>query len=203
LCRARVLGNTTSINSIHDPRSEFENIETVIATSADTPRDSNIDEGSSVHIPSCLSDLQGATSPGKPSSGLNTSPSYHQEQEDQRPTPGPSPSASAVSLGILPKDLSDQSATVTAIIAAIDAARVDLFFTLTRKGNPKIPKTAALNLATAQRLVLAEHQRRITETCHMIMTADDDMRAQSLLLRLDKGLHYYCEFLFLSCMSFD
>ena len=46
---------------------------------------------------------------------------------------------------------------------ATDAAKLDIFTTLTRSGDDKAPKTATLNIATAQRLVIAYQQRRIAE----------------------------------------
>lgn len=44
---------------------------------------------------------------------------------------------------------------------AVNAAKLDIFTTLTRSGDDKAPKTATLNIAAAQRLLLAYQQREI------------------------------------------
>jgi hypothetical protein len=49
-----------------------------------------------------------------------------------------------------------------------------------------------MNLATAQRLVLANVQRRITTTCYEIVTADKKENAADALRTLDVLLDGYC-----------
>ena len=80
----------------------------------------------------------------------------------------------------------------TALGAAFDAARTQLFVTLTRRHDAEAPKTAALNIATAQRLLLAEFQRRLIESCHEILTVDKKESAIETLATLRKLLDGYC-----------
>ena len=80
----------------------------------------------------------------------------------------------------------------TALGAAIDAARTQLFVNLTRRHDAQAPKTATLNLASAQRLVLANIQRQITETCHEIVTTEKKTIATNALKTLGELLDGYC-----------
>lgn len=81
----------------------------------------------------------------------------------------------------------------TALRAAINIAKTDLFVTLTRSGNELAPKVATLNLATAQRLVLADIQQRIAKFAHDIVTGLDENQIRIDLLDLGIELADYCK----------
>lgn len=75
----------------------------------------------------------------------------HARQERRRRTPPTSPER--------PQHAPQPVSTYT--VRAVEAARTDLFATMTRAENSIEPKTVALNIATAQRLVLADMQHNI------------------------------------------
>lgn len=77
--------------------------------------------------------------------------------------------------------------------AAIDAAKTNLFVTLTRTDDDNAPKTATLNIATAQRLLLAGYQQRLTKVLHEVMTTEDDEHAQVAWKSMDTLLYNYCK----------
>jgi hypothetical protein len=134
--------------------------------------------------------------------GLSTE--VHQGMEDRRATP-PVPTGPG-NLAALPEMSStsdDDKLDGTALGAAIDAARTQLFVTLTRRRDAQAPKTATLNLATAQRLVLADFQRQITETCHDIVTAEKNTIATDALKVLDLLLDNYCMKIASPCAVLD
>lgn len=129
-----------------------------------------------------------------PTAPITYSEKIHQKMEDGRATPTYSEEA-------MPRHSSESNGTDssashwkdTALRAAVDAANIDLFVTLTRSDDTLAPKTAALNLATAQRLVLANYQRRITESAHKVMTTNADDSAEETLAELDRLLLCYCK----------
>lgn len=75
----------------------------------------------------------------------------HDEQEERRPTPPTSPGHA--------HEPADPASTHP--VDAVEAVRTDLFATMRRTKNNKKPKTVALNIAAAQRLVLADMQHDI------------------------------------------
>lgn len=85
----------------------------------------------------------------------------------------------------------------TALHAAIAAAKIDLFVTLMDDEHNK-PMATALNLAIAQRLVLANHQRQITKVARQVETADTQDAAEASLAELDRLMDKYCKFVSLS-----
>jgi hypothetical protein len=120
----------------------------------------------------------------------------HQAMEDGRRTP-PLPSASTMPR--IPRHLLINSTLftidekVTSLEAAIEAAKIDLFVTLRRSTDDTAPKTATLNLATAQRLVLADFQRKITKTLHEVITTNDKRSAEEAVKLLNIQLYRYCK----------
>lgn len=73
---------------------------------------------------------------------------YHERQERRRRTPPTSPGSSA-------------EEDINYYERAIETAKKDLFLTIPRRERRHEPKVAALNIATAQRLVLAHMQHGI------------------------------------------
>jgi len=117
----------------------------------------------------------------------------HQQMEDRRATPPlPIGPRNLMTLPEVSSMSDDDKLDGTALGAAFDAARTRLFVTLTRRHDAEAPKTAALNVATAQRLLLAEFQRRLIESCHEILTVDKKESAIETLATLRKLLDGYC-----------
>lgn len=117
----------------------------------------------------------------------------HQQMEDRRPTPPvPTGTGSLYTLPEVPSMDDDGNLDGTALGAAIDAARTQLFVTLTRRRDAQAPKTATLNLASALRLVLADIQRQITERCREIATTEKETIANNALKTLGELLDRYC-----------
>lgn len=85
----------------------------------------------------------------------------HDVQEDDRPTPPTSPERGSGNAILFP--------TSTHPFNAVEAARTDLFATMTRTKNNQKPKTVALNIATAQRLVLADMQHDIAMRTEVVL----------------------------------
>lgn len=83
----------------------------------------------------------------------------HGLQEKRRPTPPTSPERA--------HEPADPVSTHP--IDAVEAARPDLFATMTRAKNNRKPKTVALNIATAQRLVLADMQHDIARQTELVL----------------------------------
>ena len=181
--------------------------------SLDQPASGNPQDPASRILPlpsnSAQEQLGGAFVPPKPYMSdriIHDWPStkVHQEMEDRRPTP-PVPTGPG-NLAALPEVSSmsdDDKLDGTALGAAIDAARTQLFVTLTRRHGAQSPKTATLNLATAQRLVLADFQRQITETCHEIVTTKKNTIATDALRVLDSLLDNYCMKIASPCAVLD
>lgn len=138
---------------------------------------------------------QQAALPGRNTFNEHTDSSFgvHQQMEDRQATP-PLPTGSG-NLDSLPEVSSmddDDELDGTTLGAAIRAARTQLFVTLTRSRDAQAPKTATLNLATAQRLVLADAQRRLTQSCHEIHTVDKKEIAIDTLATLRELMNGYC-----------
>lgn len=111
----------------------------------------------------------------------------HQLMEDGRDTP-PLPSTDHATY--LDQSFPGPRSGVKALRAAVTVAKTDLFVTLTRSGDELAPKVAALNLATAQRLVLAHMQQNITKIAHEVLTGRDD---RPDIYGLEYELARYCE----------
>jgi len=78
-------------------------------------------------------------------------------------------------------------------LSAVHAAKTDLFVTLTRRRNDAAPKDATLNLATGQRLVLAQIQRRLIRYAHNTVTASDERVAACEVKDFEDELSRYCK----------
>jgi hypothetical protein len=147
----------------------------------------------------------------------HSSHSAHQQMEDGRATPPlpyvqpwvfPGPFVNtppyggysyAAARGAAPAHTGTHATTThlegTAIKSAIDTAKTNLFVTLTRSGNDKAPKTTALNLATAQRLVPADYQSQMMKASYDAITSDNQEMNRKALERLDRLLYNYCKHL--------
>jgi hypothetical protein len=109
----------------------------------------------------------------------------HQAMEDRRKTPSiDSPPT---------QNCNNHEKSKTSLEAALDAAKTDLFITLTRKSDRGAPKTATLNLATAQRLVLSNIQRKLVARAYKLWTISDNGQVEDELLALETELADYCE----------
>lgn len=106
----------------------------------------------------------------------------HARQDERRPTPpgSPTPERSTRGLGIHPK-------------GAINAAKKDLFTTTRRRNDERKPKTAALNIATAQRLVLADLQHDIASLAEVILSMDK-LAEPNDIKNLGRSIKEYCRF---------
>jgi hypothetical protein len=109
----------------------------------------------------------------------------HQEWENRRPTPP------------LPEPLSNETSTRRSTdnvsmwyTKAVNAAKLDIFTTLTRSGDDNAPKTATLNIAATQRLVLAYQQKKISAATAILYTP-----APPSYVFEDLGtlIHIYCK----------
>jgi hypothetical protein len=87
----------------------------------------------------------------------------HQKWENERSTPPPETLQSN-------PPASTAAVPVKWLTNAINAAKLDVFTTLTRREDNKAPKTAALNIAAAQRLVLAHQQWKISQVTAELYT---------------------------------
>jgi hypothetical protein len=107
----------------------------------------------------------------------------HDEQEFDRPTPSTSPER--------PHQQPAAPAS-THPVKAVEAARTDLFATMRRVRDNDKPKTVAVNIATAQRLVLADMQHDIAAQTALVL--GDAVRSVDIkhLGVLVKG---YCTFI--------
>ncbi|GAB7334730.1 hypothetical protein MBLNU13_g06662t1 [Cladosporium sp. NU13] len=106
----------------------------------------------------------------------------HARQDKRRPTPpgSPKPERTTDPLGAHPK-------------GAVDAAKIDLFTTTTRTADDTKPKTAALNIATAQRLVLADLQHDIAFLAEVILSMDG-LAEPNDIKNLGRSVKEYCGF---------
>lgn len=104
----------------------------------------------------------------------------HQIQEDARKTP----------------PLSEASSTENDSFMwntkTVNAAKLEIFTTFTRRGNDKAPKTATLNIAATQRLVLAYQQREIASVAAELYLHPDGEAPDDIVRRLRKRIHAYC-----------
>jgi hypothetical protein len=83
---------------------------------------------------------------------------------------------------------------------ACDAAKLEIFTTLTRSGDDKAPKTATLNIAATQRLVLAYQQREISKAAAKLYTESlSDAESDAVCEQLRELIHKHCESA--SCLS--
>ena len=103
---------------------------------------------------------------------------HHVRQDNRRRTPPGSPERSTRPLSTYPID-------------AVNAAKEDLFITTTRTTDDKKPKTAALNIATAQRLVLADLQHDIANYAEVILDMDKLVEPLDIKI-LGHTLKEYC-----------
>jgi hypothetical protein len=75
---------------------------------------------------------------------------------------------------------------------ALDAAKLDVFTTLTRSGDEKAPKTATLNIAATQRLVLGYQRRNITSLVARLYARTDGEAPDIIITSLREQIHDYC-----------
>lgn len=101
-------------------------------------------------------------------------------QDKRRRTPPGSPERSTRPLSTYPT-------------GAVNAAKIDLFTTTTRTTDDKKPKTAALNIATAQRLVLADLQHDIANRAEVILDLDKLVDPMDIKI-LGGTVKEYCRF---------
>jgi hypothetical protein len=77
---------------------------------------------------------------------------------------------------------------------AVNAAKLDIFTTLTRRGDPKAPKTATLNIAATQRLLIAYQQRKISSlTATLYTQLLSDEATDQVLRNLLVLTHTHCK----------
>jgi hypothetical protein len=113
------------------------------------------------------------------SEGRGISHAHHQELEDGRATP--------------PLSSNSDFHVFHGAVPAINVAKTDLFVTLTRSGDDTAPKDVTLNLATGQRLVLAQIQRRLTRDAYNFVTAVDKVEAADEMRDFQEELSNYCK----------
>lgn len=125
---------------------------------------------------------------------METSPSHrlesgttHQLWEDRRPTP---PLSEPRSPNIIMSR--SEQASLKWRKGALDAARIDVFKTLTRSGDRHIPKTATLNIAATQRLVIAQQQRDISIQVAKLYAYHDVEASDAIVDRLREHVRNYC-----------
>jgi hypothetical protein len=69
-----------------------------------------------------------------------------------------------------------------------------IFTTLTRSSDDKAPKTATLNIAATQRLVLAYQQRKISKLAAKLYSQSiSDIESDAVCVELRELIHKYCE----------
>lgn len=103
---------------------------------------------------------------------------HHERQERRRRTPPTSPGPSIEDINYYEK--------------AIETAKKDLFLTISRRERRHEPKVAALNIATAQRLVLADLQHIIASGVEAIFKDSDNQ--YSSISSLNLSIREYCEY---------
>lgn len=114
--------------------------------------------------------------PGDPVRRKRPSGYEHHQQDKRRRTPPDSPQRSTRQISTHPT-------------GAVRAAKIDLFTTTTRRKDDRKPKTAALNIATAQRLVLADLQHDIAARAEDVLSD----RADSMSIEsLGRSIKDYC-----------
>ena len=102
---------------------------------------------------------------------------YHEHQDKKRRTPPPSPQRGTLKISTHPT-------------GAVNAAKEDLFTTTHRTTDHSKPKTAALNIATAQRLVLADLQHDIALRAEVVLRDS----AETLDIKLlGSSIKEYCK----------
>lgn len=105
----------------------------------------------------------------------------HQARENRRPTP-PLPDY------LEPEDLSTWKAR------AWDAAKLEIFTTLTRSGDDKAPKTATLNIAATQRLIVANGQQIVAnEVAQLYDEKLNGWHPGLALSNLSKFIYAHCK----------
>jgi hypothetical protein len=111
----------------------------------------------------------------------------HQVWENRKPTP-PLPDSPA------PRRTSTKQLNLLWETKAYDAAKLEIFTTLTRSGDDKAPKTATLNIASTQRLVLAYQQRKISKwAANLYIQSISDIESGAVCVELRELIHEYCE----------
>jgi hypothetical protein len=77
---------------------------------------------------------------------------------------------------------------------ALGAAKLDIFTTLTRRDDKNAPKTATLNIAATQRLVLAYLQLRFANEAAKLYDGQlTDGQAETVVSDLAENIHTYCK----------
>jgi hypothetical protein len=114
----------------------------------------------------------------------------HDEQEERRPTPPTSPERAH----------GPANPVSTHLVNAIEAARTDLFATMRRVHDNDKPKTVAVNIATAQRLVLADMQHDIAAQTALVL--GDAVRSVDIK-RLGILVKEYCMFILIIVIMSD
>ena len=110
---------------------------------------------------------------------LRRTQTRHRRQERKRPTPPTSPERVQKRADLVS----------THAVRAVDAARTDLFATMTRTGDDRVPKTVALNIATAQRVVLADMQHDIAMLTEVVLR--DSVKSVDIKT-LGRSVKEYC-----------
>jgi hypothetical protein len=121
----------------------------------------------------------------------------HQVWENRRPTPPPLPKPATSPLTGWTRS---EDASLMWRTKAVNAAKLDIFTTLTRSGDDKAPKTATLNIAATQRLIIAYQQRRITSLAATIYTKSLSEEASNQVFgSLLQLIHTHCKSM--SCLQ--
>ena len=127
--------------------------------------------------------------------------SAHQGWENRRPTP-PLPQSLVDDLFSAELPSSEPSKPDTPKVLAnlawrtnaVDAAKLDIFTTLTRSCDDKAPKTATLNIAAAQRLIVANWQRKIAiQVAELYNKQLSRSHLSHALSNLSKFTHAHCK----------
>jgi hypothetical protein len=106
----------------------------------------------------------------------------------RRPTPLPPASSLPDTSG------GSEDASVTWRAKAVDAAKLHTFKTLTHSGDDKAPKTATLNIAATQRLVLAYQQRKISRVAAQLYVEQlSEEGADTVFDNLARLIHTNCK----------
>lgn len=76
----------------------------------------------------------------------------------------------------------------------MDAVKLDIFTTLTRRDDEKAPKTATLNIAATQRLIIAYQQRKISNLTATLYTQQLSGEVSDQVFRnLQMLIHTHCK----------
>lgn len=105
----------------------------------------------------------------------------HEHQDKERRTPPPSPQRGTLNISKHPT-------------SAVNAAKKDLFTTTRQTTDDRKPKTAALNIATEQRVVLADLQHDIALRAETVLRDPADPFD---IVILASSIKKYCKFIVL------